>query len=73
MIENRIVVHSRSDWKRAITTNEFLKRLSKIGIVGKENCIAQPHEVMNLWTIAFAHDENGRLDIIEYQPKNCVK
>jgi len=61
------VVRSREDWKKAIATYSFLKRLSKMGIVGGPNCMAQPYEVLNQWTLAFAYDDEDQLITLEYE------
>jgi len=58
--EQSIVVRSREDWKRAIATYSILKRLGKIGIVGGPDCMAQPYEVLNQWTLTFALDDEDQ-------------
>jgi hypothetical protein len=65
MIDNVIKVHLRDEWKKALTSKGFLKGLSQAGIIGKEDGLIQPHEVMNQWTLAFFYDEYGVRQVLE--------
>lgn len=65
MEDNVIIVRSRDEWKKELARLGFLKELGQIGVVGKEKCLAQPHEVLNQWTLAFFVDGSGQRQLIE--------
>lgn len=62
---SEVIVHTRDEWKKQLSSRDLMKALGKAKMIGKEGCFFQPHELMNQCTMVLFHDQRGEFHILE--------